>query len=122
MILSHSPNRKVILLLSSYVWGALSDFAYPDFNKTTGLVFNGAASATDCGEASVFAETEGADDDEVLSRIGQQGHTATSDLFSTVETAKHNSSEDEIAIHDAVFGHRNDFTVGLSTGCSTRLR
>ena len=56
--------------------------------------------------------------------IYQHGHTATVDVFSTVETVHHhhNSSDDDIVIHDAVLGHRSAFETGVTTGCSTRPR
>ena len=110
-----------LFLLLTHIHMSLSDFAYYDFNKTTGLVFNGAASTTDCGKQSEFVESDSSNDGDVA-RLDQQGYTATSDVFSIVETAIHNSSDDEIAIHNATFGHRSGFAAGITTGCSTRLR
>jgi len=43
-------------------------------------------------------------------------------VFSTVETIRHNSSDDDIAIHNAVAGHRREFEIAVNAGCSTRLR
>lgn len=109
-----------LLILLSQVNGAFSDFDYPHFNSTIGLVFNGAANPTDCNEASEFVDSDGTNGEK--SSLYQQGHTATTDVFSTVETIQHNSSDDEIAVHDAVFGHRSEFDIGVTTGCSTRVR
>jgi hypothetical protein len=99
----------------------LSDFIYADFNKTTGLVFNGAASPTACeGSSNVVLETNSTNEQ---SRLYQYGHTATTDVFSTVETIPHNSSNDDIAVRYSVFGHRLEFDVeAATTGCRSRLR
>ncbi len=100
----------------------LSDFLYADFNKTTGLVFNGAASPTACaGASNSVLETNSTSEQ---SRINQYGHTATTDEFSTVETIPHNSSNDDIAVRYSVFGHRLEFDVDAATtgGCRSRLR
>lgn len=43
-------------------------------------------------------------------------------MFSTVETMQHNSSNDDIAIHNGVFGHRDEFDLAATAGCSSRLR
>ncbi|KAL9182975.1 hypothetical protein ACHAXT_004254 [Thalassiosira profunda] len=110
-----------LVLLLSHVHVALAGFVYPDFNSTAGLVFNGAAATSDCHEASEFI-IESDDDASSASRLYQHGHTATTDVFSTVETIRRNSSDDDIAVHDAVFGHRRAFDVGGASGCSTRLR
>lgn len=113
-----ASHLSTLLLLCG---GASADFSYPDFNKTTGLVLNGAATSTDCGEASDFVndlKTESLDDH----KIEQYGLTSTTDLFISVETAKNNSANDTIKIYEAVFGHRDEFAVGVDTGCSTRLR
>jgi hypothetical protein len=89
----------------------LADFSYVDFNKTTGLVFNGAATSTDCNEHEI---------NDIV--IDQYGLTATNDLLTTVETARNNSFNDTIDIYDSVFNHRDEFAVGLTNGCSNRLR
>ena len=114
--------KPAIFLILLHCKGALSDFSYPDFNKTTGLVFNGAAEGTDCGDPSEFVNNEDADDNAALSKLDHFGLTATTDLFSTVETAGNNSTTDETKTYDAIFGHRSEFEVGTNTGCSTRLR
>lgn len=129
---THSPHCESLTLmmivaislalLLCQIRGAVSDFFYADFNQTAGLVFNGAAKTTDCDEPSEFVDDPSASDSGETSRLYQHGHTATTDVFSTVETAQRNSSDDEIDVHDAVLGHRNEFEVGLTTGCSTRLR
>lgn len=117
--MSKAVSHLSILLLLCAETSA--DFSYPDFNKTTGLVLNGAATSTDCGEASDFvkeSETESHEDP----KIEQYGLTSTTDLFTTVEASKNNSANDTIKIYEAVFGHRDEFAVGTDTGCSTRLR
>ncbi|KAL7547055.1 hypothetical protein ACHAWF_010377 [Thalassiosira exigua] len=116
-----------LLLLFAPIRGVVSDFSYPDFNNTAGLVFNGAAGTTDCDEATDLVEDlegDAPNSNSSPSRLYQQGRTATTDVFSTVETARHNSSSDEISVHEAGFGHRVAFEAGvaLATGCSTRLR
>ena len=117
---------SVIVLLLAQFHVTLSDFLYADFNKTTGLVFNGAASPTACeGSSNVVVESNSTSNDEdEQSRLYQYGHTATTDVFSTVETIPHNSSNDDIAVRYAVFGHRPEFDVdvALTTGCRSRLR
>ena len=117
---------SVISLLLAQFHVTLSDFLYADFNKTTGLVFNGAASPTACeGSSNVVVESNSTSNDEdEQSRLYQYGHTATTDVFSTVETIPHNSSNDDIAVRYAVFGHRPEFDidVALTTGCRSRLR
>lgn len=35
---------------------------------------------------------------------------------------QHNSSNDDIAIHNGVFGHRDEFDLAATAGCSSRLR
>lgn len=122
-------NRVAFLVavVLSRVQCALSDFLYADFNATVGLIFNGAARSTDCEEESpslLDLELQGDDDDDVsaASRLYQHGRTATTDVFSTVETSKNSSFGDEIATHEAVFGHRREFEVGEVSGCSTRVR
>ena len=111
-----------VIVLLSQIHGAVSDFFYTDFNQTGGLVFNGAAKTTDCDEASEIVDTMDTSNGGEASRLYQHGHTATMDVCSTVETIQHNSSHDEIAIHDAVLEYRREFDVGVTTGCSTRLR
>jgi hypothetical protein len=110
----------IILLLHCST--AKGDFSYPDFNKTTGLVFNGAATSTDCGEASDFIESDITDEDASVPKIDEYGLTATTDLFTTVETAQNNSADDTTDLYDAVFGHRTKFELGVESGCSNRLR
>ena len=61
-------STRVALIALSRIRGSLSDFLYADFNRTAGLVFNGAAMPTDCDEASDFVESDdkpyGDDDDD----------------------------------------------------------
>lgn len=113
-----------IILLLSQIHVALSDFYYTDFNQTTGLVFNGAAQNTNCDEASEFVESDLSNDDDrnENDRQTKYGALPTTDTFTTIATVQHNSSSDDIAIHDAVFGHRREFETSVTTGCSTRLR
>jgi len=106
-----------------------SDFTYTDFNSTAGLAFNGAVEVTDCGggegEASAFVETTNTNttDPSSSSRLHQFGHTATLELSTTVETANHSSSNNDIALYTGVFGHRqDDFDVATDAGCSGRIR
>ena len=121
-------STRVALIALSRIRGSLSDFLYADFNRTAGLVFNGAAMPTDCDEASDFVESDdkpydAGDDGSSSGFLYHHGHTATTDVFSTVRTIGHNSSGDDgIAIQEGVFGHRREFDVGSTTGCSTRLR
>ncbi len=109
-----------LLLLVLCCKVTLADFIYEDFNNTVGLVFNGAAASTDCNESSAFIENDSVN--QASSKLQQHGSTTTQDVFSTVETIQHNSLNDEIATHNAVFGHRTEFEVGTATGCSSRLR
>ena len=118
-------NARIILIVLSRIRLSLSDFLFVDFNRTTGLVFNGAARPTDCDEASNFVESYDKPQADGTSSgfLYQHGHTATTDVFSTVRTVGKNSSEnDGISIHEGVFGHRREFDVGSTAGCSTRLR
>jgi len=108
----------VFALLCLRVHVALSDFIYADFNRTTGLVFNGAAKPTDCNDEEYSSADTNSD-------VHQHGQTATMDVYSTVKTVdQYNTSSD--TIHDGVFGHRRDITVdgsSLTNGCNnTRLR
>lgn len=113
--------RKTIILLLQCSLG-LADFSFVDFNHTVGLVFNGAASSVDCGESSEFAR-EGNDAQDIgYPKIDQYGLTATTDIFTTVETATNNSSNDTIYLDNAVFGHCDEFATGTTAGCSNRLR
>jgi hypothetical protein len=114
----HLCKAIALLLQCSFV---VSDFSYVDFNKTTGLVFNGAAMSTDCNEASEFVNKD-QDETEDNPKINQYGLTATNDLLTTVETARNNSANDTIDLYEAVFNHRDEFAVGLTSGCSNRLR
>ena len=83
---------------------------------------------TDCDEASDYVESDdnpydAADEGSSSGFLYHHGHTATTDVFSTVSTIGNNSSiDDGIAIHEGVFGHRREFDVGSTVGCSTRLR
>ena len=88
------------------------DFTYVDFNSTSGLFFNGAADVTNCDE---FAT-----DPSIT--LHQVGHTATLELSTSVQTANQTSSKDDIALHEGVFGHRNEFDVASDFGCSGRIR
>eukprot|EP00804_Cyclotella_cryptica_P008540 CCRYP_007535-RB/>CCRYP_007535-RB protein AED:0.22 eAED:0.23 QI:2050/1/0.8/1/0.5/0.4/5/0/381 len=110
-----------ILLLLFRCNDVLSDFSYPDFNKTAGLVFNGAAAGTDCGETSEFVAIGGSEEN-AAPKIDEYGLTATTDLFSITETASNNSKTDNTEVYDAIFGHREDFEIDANTGCTTRLR
>lgn len=123
-----------ILVLLSQVHHAVSDFFYADFNRTAGLVFNGAAATTDCGEASAFSDAPAAHDGDAPG-LYQYGRTATTDVFSTVRgptSAAPNgadASDAGIAAHAAVLGHRSadalrhaDADDFGGAGCSTRLR
>ena len=115
-------NARVVLIVLSRIRASLSDFLFADFSRTTGLVFNGAARPTDCDEVSDFVESV-TDDGTSSGFLYQHGHTATTEVFSTVRTVGKNSSDnDGIAIHEGVFGHRREFDVGSTAGCSTRLR
>jgi len=120
-----------ILLAQFHV--SLSDFLYADFNKTTGLVFNGAASPTACeGSSNVVLESNSSstnNDNGKQSRLYQYGHTATTDVFSTVETTipqNNSSNDDDIAVRYAVFGHRLEFDIDAAIttteGCNSKLR
>lgn len=113
--------KASFVIVASCICNILADFVYPDFNKTTGLVFNGAAKVTDCNEDTVFAGSEQKDESQSSVTIGYQGNTATLDVSSTVNTIA-NSSTNNISVHNAVFGHNAEFSVGVSTGCSSRLR
>ena len=120
-------KAQVVLIVLSRIHVSLSDFLFADFNRTTGLVFNGAARPTDCDEASDFVQSYDKpyvpDDGTSSGFLYQHGHTATTEVFSTVRTVGRNSSDnDGIAIHEGVFGHRREFDVGSTAGCSTRLR
>ena len=129
-----SPNKMKMkpsiavssVILLSRLCFVLGDFYFADFNHTRGLNFNGAAGTTDCDEASDFVEIDGNDGDGTTQvTVEQRGHTATTEVFSTVETARHNSTDDGIAIHEAVIGHRDEYRRELDVGvggCSTRLR
>ena len=125
----HSMNQAIsFTIILAHFHVTLSDFLYVDFNKTTGLVFNGAALPTACAEPSNVPESKNnsnnnatTDGDESI--LYQYGHTATTDVFSTVETNKHNSSTDDIAVRYAVFGHRLEYEVDANnTGCGSRMR
>jgi len=115
-------DARVVLIVFSRIRASLSDFLFADFSRTTGLVFNGAARPTDCDEASDFIESV-SDDGASSGFLYQHGHTATTEVFSTVRTVGKNSSDnDGIAIYEGVFGHHREFDVGSNAGCSTRLR
>lgn len=102
----------VIALCCLQIHAALSDFIYADFNRTTGLVFNGAAKPTDCNDEEYSSANNNG--------VYQHGQTATMDVYSTVKTAdQYNTSSDNK--HDGVFGHRRDITVDGYKN-TTRLR
>lgn len=91
------------------------DFTYTDFNSTAGLAFNGAAEVTDCDKGEKTSSFE--------EGLHQFGHTATLELSTTVETVNHSASNDDIALHKGVFGHRqDDFDVTTDAHCSGRIR
>lgn len=91
------------------------DFTYVDFNSTSGLALNGAAEVTNCSdaEASVSPDT---------SILHQFTHTSTLELSTSVETSNQTSSNDNTALLEGVFGHRDDFDVASDAGCSGRIR
>ena len=93
-----------------------SDFAYVDFNSTSGLSLNGAAEVTNCGEG----ESPPSPNSSAI--LHQFGHTATLELSTSVETSNQTSSNDDMALHEGVFGHRDDFDVASDAGCSGRIR
>ena len=92
-----------------------SDFTYVDFNSTSGLQLNGAAEVTNCGESEASASPE-------TSLLHQFTHTATLELSTSVETSNQTSSNDDTALHEGVFGHRDEFGVASDAGCSGRIR
>ena len=122
----------LILIYKTFTFHCQADFSffsYPDFNKTTGLVFNGAAHVyvTNCGEASPFIENNiDEEDNGSNSNLYQYGLTATSDLFTTVETARNSSANNGTTFDHfeaAVFGHRDIYQSPDATGgCSNRMR
>lgn len=119
--MNHFSGASLLLLLQCSP--ALADFSYVDFNKTTGLVFNGAASTSDCSKQSEYLVERGREiRDGENPQIHQFGFTATTDTFTTIETVRNNSINDTIDIYEAVFGHRDEFSVGNNDGCPTRLR
>ena len=124
MNMRHSTIASSALFLL-LIHGVFSDFFYTDFNRTTGLVFNGAANAVDCNEGSHLVDSDeqvGGENEGSQHALYQHGYTATMDVMTTVETAKQNSSNDDIASHEAMIGHRNEYEIGREDGCSTRLR
>ncbi len=122
MIRMNDCWKVSLWLVASCVCNVLADFVYPDFNKTTGLVFNGAAKVTDCNENTLFAESEQKTESQRIATIGHQGNTATLEVSSIVKTVASNSSTNNISNYNAVFGHSAEFSVGISTGCSSRVR
>jgi hypothetical protein len=121
--------QMIALLLLLSLPFTHGDFTYTDFNSTPGLAFNGAAEVTDCGkgEASAFVGSNATDSSASLLQFG---HTATIELFTSIETDNHtSSSSDDIALREAVFGHRHDLDVDAAAaanvddaGCSSRIR
>lgn len=119
MIGTIGTTAIIVLFLLLHIDEALSDFAYADFNNTEGIVFNGSAETSDCNESSEYVNSDATSNDG-SNRLYQHGYTATTDVFTTVETSPNNTtiSDDEVS----EFAHRDEFEVGITTGCSTRLR
>jgi hypothetical protein len=120
-------TSTLILLLSKAVQ---ADFYYPDFNQSLGLVFNGDATLSDCNEKHDgiisrlgTASTDSADGQNFTSSlVVERGEVDGIQTRYTVETNIDDETSSWIEHREAAFGHRNNFTSSVDTGCSTRLR
>lgn len=108
------PIAAALLLIALSFPLVRCDFTYVDFNSTSGLSLNGAAEVTNCGEGEASASSS--------TILHQFGHTATLELSTSVETSNQTSSNDDIALHEGAFGHRDDFDAASDAGCSGRIR
>eukprot|EP00519_Triparma_laevis_P007949 CAMPEP_0182499654 /NCGR_PEP_ID=MMETSP1321-20130603/7880_1 /TAXON_ID=91990 /ORGANISM="Bolidomonas sp., Strain RCC1657" /LENGTH=452 /DNA_ID=CAMNT_0024703889 /DNA_START=105 /DNA_END=1460 /DNA_ORIENTATION=- len=133
------PSLSSLLVLPLLLVPSTSDFVFPDFNKTTGLVLNGLASTTSClvgidlieeagfkdagGTAEAFGDVHGRADNFSDSKFEQNGEKSTMQTKRTVEVNEPNGTfTEEIASTYSTFGHRDGFATAKSERCSGRVR
>ena len=136
------PMLRAITLLLVVSKAVQADFHYADFNQSLGLVFNGDATLSDCNEkhdgiigrlpspprstidtSSSSSSSSGMGDvNFTTSLFLERGEVAGVQTRSTVETNVDDETSSWIVHREATFGHRNNFTSSIDTGCPTRLR
>lgn len=122
-----------------------ADFLYQDFNKSTGIVLNGAAATSSCvpivaestsethkiypdgapGENANVSPKHGAADraDAALPEVQRvAGDKVELDTVATHDMRDAGGSPEDIARLHGVFGHRTAFDSAPETQCSTRVR
>ena len=135
-------TSALILLLSKAVQ---ADFHYADFNQSLGLVFNGDATLSDCNEkhdgiigrlpspprSTIDTSSSSSVSSPSSSSSGKEDINFTTSLFlergevggvqtrSAVETNVDDETSSWIVHREAAFGHRNNFTSSIDTGCPT---
>mmetsp|Transcript_50522 Transcript_50522/g.73890 ORF Transcript_50522/g.73890 Transcript_50522/m.73890 type:complete len:450 (+) Transcript_50522:62-1411(+) len=113
---------------SSLLWFTLicnwiesgADFVYPDFNQTTGLVFNGDAATSGCTDE--FERSYGdyhGDSDQLNGSLPTQRWETIS---LTGERTQTTNDPDEDIEEITRFGHRDDFVPTPGGPCPVRLR
>mmetsp|Transcript_19911 Transcript_19911/g.25708 ORF Transcript_19911/g.25708 Transcript_19911/m.25708 type:complete len:450 (+) Transcript_19911:233-1582(+) len=114
-------------LLSIHILGYIllgreirADFVYPDFNQTTGLVFNGDAATSGCTNIFEldYGDVHGDGDNFNGSLPTQQWETISLTGERTQETNIHEKSIEDITI----FGHCKEFAPSPDHHCAVRLR
>ena len=111
------------LCLSSLARLVLADIAFPDFNITTGLVFNTDAATSNCGPNiyHAYGEVQGKDDQFNLGNFSVE-YSENNDLINELTISTNVAATDEIVNQDlASFLNRND-TLPSPTNCTLRIR
>lgn len=125
-------SNVLVAALSLFATSTGAVFHYHDFNQTLGLVLNGHATTSDCGQKKTTI-------DAGVSSSEENGTTTTLSSNMTllfIERAEidginsrhmvETSTEDEysslIDKREANFGHLDNFASSKATGCPTRLR
>ena len=107
-------------LLASLVSG---DMVFPDFNITTGLVFNADAATSNCGPNiyHAYGDVQGKDDVFNLGNFSVE-YSENNDLINELSISTNDASTNEIVNQElASFLSRND-TLPSPTNCTVRVR
>eukprot|EP00501_MAST-03F_sp_TOSAG23-6_P001383 GSMAST32.ASY1.ANO1.1437.1 assembled CDS len=102
---------SAVVFLSFCTNISTSDFIYPHFHDTTGLVFNGSAFTSSCANAE---ETANAGNTDTRYRVDSE------QLVSKQEVKTNPKAEESTDF--AVFGHRDEFVGEPTEECDIRVR
>ena len=117
-----------MILIAALRWALLAelvsgDVVFPDFNITTGLVFNADAATSNCGPNiyHAYGDVQGKNDQFNLGNFSVE-YSENNDLINELTIVTNEASTDEVVNQDlASFLNRND-TLPSPTNCSVRIR